>query len=178
MNGLENPADCASRDLYPTELLEYMHMWNCPDWLRHSCTEWPKQNSNTQSDEEREISLLVIGSTPSPLIPFERFSSFDHLKRITCWITRFVNNCRTKRRQDRGMSHLTTLELQQAENYWYNIIQLTHFKTEIDYLSNYQPLPSSRPLVSRNIRFLIVISCSEVKVSNNYLKHFMNPSTL
>ena len=74
VNGLENPADCASRGIYPTELLDYMLWWNGPDWLRHSCTEWPKQNSitpNTQSDEEREISLLVIGSNPSPLIPFE-----------------------------------------------------------------------------------------------------------
>ena len=152
VSGLENPADCASRGLYPTELLDHPLWWNGPDWLKLSPDNWPKQSSvipNVPSDEEREISLLVTESDPPPVIPLDRFSSFNHLKRVTSWIARFARNCRSTP-QERIQSCLTTLELQQAENYWYKTIQSAHFKMEIDCLRNDLPLPKSSLLVSRN----------------------------
>ena len=32
-------------------------------------------------------------SQSAPLIPFSRYSSFDHLKRVTAWIVRFIDSC-------------------------------------------------------------------------------------
>ena len=33
VRGTDNPADCASRGLFPVELLEYQIWWNGPNWL-------------------------------------------------------------------------------------------------------------------------------------------------
>ena len=33
VNGKQNSADCASRGMYPSELLEYKLWWNGPEWL-------------------------------------------------------------------------------------------------------------------------------------------------
>ena len=43
VNGLVNPADCASRGLFPSELLNFALWWDGPKWLRLSPDEWPKQ---------------------------------------------------------------------------------------------------------------------------------------
>ncbi len=101
---------------------------------------------NTRTDEEKEISLLVLESNHPSVIPYERFSTFDHLKRVTCWITRFALNCRRKR-EHWVLSCLTTLELQRAENYWYKVIQLTDCKTEVENLSDHRTWSDSSPRI-------------------------------
>ena len=44
VNGAENPADPASRGLFPSELLECSLWWNGPTWLKLSPADWPKQS--------------------------------------------------------------------------------------------------------------------------------------
>lgn len=39
--GSENPADCASRGLLPSELLTHDLWWNEPSWLSLPTSEWP-----------------------------------------------------------------------------------------------------------------------------------------
>ena len=43
VSGLDNPADCASRGLFPSELLRHSLWWEGPSWLRQSPADWPKQ---------------------------------------------------------------------------------------------------------------------------------------
>ncbi len=45
VEGKENPADCASRGLLPSELLGQSLWWNGPNWLKLNVDEWPKQHS-------------------------------------------------------------------------------------------------------------------------------------
>ena len=86
VSGIENPADCASRGLMPSELMEHKLWWNGPPWLRLASREWPTQY-NVPADripeEEREISLVTTVQTKQPIIPLDHYSSFSTLQRVT-----------------------------------------------------------------------------------------------
>lgn len=109
VNSADNPADCASRGLFPSELVQHELWWNAPHWLRQPSTQWPSQTSTPLPDlptkEERELCLHTVTNISTPVIPLEQFSSFLHLKRVTAWILQFIHNCRRKG-QDRPASTL------------------------------------------------------------------------
>ncbi len=146
----DNPADCASRGIYPSALLNDTLWWNGPTWLTGPPSNWPDQLSlppNKQELEEREVSLLVMTEKLSPIIPINQFSSFDHLKCITVWTIRFITNSRSKNPLERNKLHLTTMELQSAENYWIKVIQLVHFQSDRMSLKGSKTLSSSSSLL-------------------------------
>ena len=149
VNGTENPADSASRGLFPSELLDYSLWWNGPTWLKLSPADWPKQSllpPNDTHEEEREIALHLISQPCSPVIPFEQYSDFNHLKRVTAWILRFTKNCHSGT-QKRLTPLLSTEELHEAEYYWISIIQNDHFQNEIQTLKQECLLKKSSPLL-------------------------------
>ena len=151
--GLENPADCASRGLFPSELLDHPLWWNGPDWLHQDASQWPKQfntPSPTATDEERELSLHVTTSTPSPPLKIENYSSFTRLKRVTSWVFRFIHNCRSCKLNTEPIheTYLTTEELHKAEVYWYLNAQLAHFSEEIDAIKSKSDLNRSSAILS------------------------------
>ena len=95
INGFENLADCASRGLFPSELLNHSLWWNGPTWLKLPLADWPIQAllpPNNSQEEERDITLHSMSQSDSPVIPLDRYSSFNHLKRITAWILRLFGN--------------------------------------------------------------------------------------
>ena len=68
--------------------------------LQFAPANWPKQAPippADKSEDERKICLLTIAIPKSPLLLIDRYSSFTKLKRITAWILRFVNNCRSRK---------------------------------------------------------------------------------
>ena len=80
--GLENPADCASRGLFPSQLKEHELWWDGPHWLKSDSTVWPDQSSlplRIVPEEERNVCHLATTTTTQPIIPFDRFSSFSTL---------------------------------------------------------------------------------------------------
>ena len=80
------------------------------------------------------------------MIPFEQYSDFNHLKRMTAWILRFTKNCRSGT-QKRLTPLLSTEELHEAEYYWISIIQNDHFQNETQTLKQESPLKKSSPLL-------------------------------
>ena len=107
----ERPADCASRGLYPSELIDHQLWWNGPSWLRQSSEFWPKQTelvSENSVEESCETTLNAVEVKPSPVIDPSRF---NYLKRITAWIMRFVRKCRGESSQ----GSVLTAELKRAE---------------------------------------------------------------
>ena len=68
VSGVENPADCASRGLMPSELIEHELWWNGPEWLSEESTYWPKQ-SIVSTEEEKNICLTVIIGNQNPVLP-------------------------------------------------------------------------------------------------------------
>ena len=100
--GTENPADCASRGLFPSELLEHELWWDGPRWLRLSSTDRPKPSNLPQaelSDEEREVCLHTTTHQRITIIPVDHYSHFTRLKRVTAWALQFINNYRARQKK-------------------------------------------------------------------------------
>ena len=94
VSGVDNPADCASRGLYPSELVNHHLWWNGPEWLVKTEDEWPVAPilaGSVDAKEEKEV-YAFVSSDPLPML--DKYSSFNQLKRVTAWIRRFVTNCR------------------------------------------------------------------------------------
>ena len=92
VNGCENPADCASRGIFPSELVNHTLRWNGPNWLRLHLDRWPRQASLSPNDykeaknEEKGESCAMqtcLEAENGSLVPLDRYSSFTRLKRIT-----------------------------------------------------------------------------------------------
>ena len=68
--GDQNPADCASRGLFPMQLDEHELWWNGPIWLKLQPTQWPGPTEvppNEPSVEQNEICLHTDVKTNDPL---------------------------------------------------------------------------------------------------------------
>ena len=89
--GEDNPADCASRGMYSSEILNHTLWWSGPEWLKLDQDYWPKQSqvrSSLPPDESEELcsfAYAAVVKTP-PLIPFDRFSTFSQLVRVTAFV--------------------------------------------------------------------------------------------
>ena len=152
VNGIENPADCASRGLFRSELLENPLWWNGSTWLKMSPADWPRQSClppNDNQEERKEVNLNSTTQSISPVISLDKYSSFTHLIRITTWKLRFTKNCRPNALRCLTLS-LSTEELISAECYWNSLIQNTHFKIEIQALSKPSHLCPSSSLLPLN----------------------------
>ena len=146
-SGFENPADCASRGLFPSELLNHELWWSGPGWLYLPSSDWPKQPSSQKSEScDEEISLHVATHSKVPIIPMDHYSSFTRLKRVTAWMFRFINHCRTPSKRQ-SVSYLTAEELIAAETYWLLLSQSDHFAAEIEAIKE-KCLPNTSGLLS------------------------------
>lgn len=84
----------------------------------------------SQSEEEkRELCCLIVVRHRNPILPYDRFSSFIHLKRVIAWVLRFTNNC--KKRRNKITLPLTVSELASAESYWISLAQQDYFSGEL-----------------------------------------------
>ncbi len=148
----DNPADCASRGLYPSELLNHSLWWKGPDWLKSPKSKWPVlvPPPNDPSDEQSELCLVTTTSLKDPIIPLTHYSSFPRFQRVTDWIMRFAHNCRAGKNSTNRNSFLTAVELSRAENYWLRISQMSHFPQEISVLRTKGNLSTSSPLLLLN----------------------------
>ena len=153
VNGVENPADCASRGLLPSELVDHPLWWHGPDWLLHDPATWPKQHQlvpNTTFEEGDEICAFVARHHLDPPFSHEHYSSHIRLTRVTAWVIRFTVNCRTLTPNDRRVGPLTVSELRHAELYWVSFVQQEQFAEEISALKAGRKILRSSSLVSLN----------------------------
>ena len=70
----DNPADCASRGILPSQLIEHELWWTGPTWLFLEPSQWPKwENASVELpvEEEREICMVSISLLGEPVVPFE-----------------------------------------------------------------------------------------------------------
>jgi len=91
----ENPADCASRGLKPSELGRHVLYWNGPSFLLNPPDRWSSETPRLPVEEIPEVkSASLLISSDQTLEWFDRYSSFQHMLRVLAWVKRFVSGCR------------------------------------------------------------------------------------
>ena len=146
----ENPADCASRGLLPSELITHHIWWKGPKWLQQSPDYWPHYSHLpiTVSEEERDVTLIASSVQNETIFPLDRYSDFKKLKRVTARIMRFTENCRNAVKRNTCNKYLTTSELLNAEHYWLKAMQHEYYLTEITSLEKKKRLSRSSSILS------------------------------
>ncbi|XP_029170207.1 uncharacterized protein LOC114939928 [Nylanderia fulva] len=144
--GQDNPADCASRGVTPSELTNHTLWWTGPTWLLEEETAWPIAEVNTQEDdlsERRAVSLLtksLVVMEPELLL---RFSSLHRLLRVTAWCRRWLRTAEPTNTPGRP---LTSDELEVALSHWLRGVQALHFPDEVTAISAGRTVATRSPL--------------------------------
>ena len=146
VSGTDNPADCASRGIFPSDLIDHPLWWSGPTWLSQDQSCWPQSNLPTSDapEEKQELCLVTNVMPESKLIDLERYSSYSKLRRIIAWVVRFVRNCKSSNTRKSGP--LTTDELSKADVVLLSLAQTDDFRSEIQALEKKKSLPRSSPL--------------------------------
>lgn len=149
----DNPADCASRGMSPSDLEQHALWWNGPMWLKLSEKEWPIKSIQPSSEVElRAVSYIILNSSTNCCENdqlLEKYSSIKRLIRVTGFCLRFIHNCR-KKGDDRNLKWLLASEIQIATTFWIRHSQEKHFADEIGYLKNGQPISVSSRIICLN----------------------------
>ncbi|XP_054723428.1 uncharacterized protein LOC129233424 [Uloborus diversus] len=143
----QNPADCASRGLLPSELLKFELWWSGPHWLRHE--EIPHVEVPLSTDalkEERKKASCLYGTLSVDFPIIVKVSSYVKLRHMIAWCLRFIKNVRYPK--NRNIGYLTSDEMKAARNILVKIVQKQEFSTEYLHLENKKPLPANSKLLS------------------------------
>lgn len=150
VRGKENPADCASRGLRPSQLIHHDLWWNGPSWLSKQQLSWPSgkfKPARLEHLEERTgKGIIAVVHQSSYWDLLDKYSSLTKLLRITAICRRFI--MRLKRVERSSLNYpLTPMELEESRIFWVQTIQKAWFSGEIQTLQRGEGLPRSNPMV-------------------------------
>ena len=124
VKGKENPADCASRGILPTELPSHSLWWTGPSWLHEfdaSSSPFEAETLSTDLEARPIKSHTVHVESDEPacimLTLINKYSSWGRLLRVTAYLWRFISNARihTTHAIHRRFGPLVVEDLRQAE---------------------------------------------------------------
>lgn len=132
----ENPADCASRGIYPHELQDHSLWWEGPKFLKKSTFDKVNTvNITTNIDiKNTHITSHLQTQSNNELTIIEKFSSLNKLIRCITMCLRFAYNCKNpvKKRTETPM----VAELKIAESTCIKLVQQQAFPDEYTQLKN------------------------------------------
>lgn len=134
----DNPADCASRGISPSELVNHPLWWHGPSWLQLPSPAWPASNFTPidvlSLDEVKSTPLTVLVTAPRLQWDLlSRYSSWTKLLHVMAYILRFIVN---SRRQGHQVGPLSVCEVQAAQLHIFKLVQRDSFPNDIFALQN------------------------------------------
>ncbi|KAL0861024.1 hypothetical protein ABMA27_009546 [Loxostege sticticalis] len=137
-----NPADCASRGLYPSKLIKFDLWWNGPEFLQNLETEKCINNLTCLYTTNAELKTKKVATLTTNQehhfidILINKCSSLTRVTRVTAWILRFITNARSKTKLD--AKYLTTSEITAAREQIIKYVQSTEFNNEYKQLMKHE----------------------------------------
>ena len=156
VNGKDNPADIVSRGLPLNELQNNNMWWHGPEFLRqdkfdYSC-DFSIDNEQLPDLKPQQISMLCTNSTDNGItviIDYNRFSSFNRLRRATAYVLRFIHNTRASV-NDRKTGSLSVDELDSSVVILARLAQRQSFYQEYNDLTK-QSVVKSKRVIGLNV---------------------------
>ena len=149
----ENPADCSSRGMMPSELLNYHLWWEGPTWLKLDPYPIPHQppRRSVEPLEMKTVNLTVV----SPETLKDRLNNLPHpyysTLAITAWCLRFINRIKHGPYQpDQRTRRLTGTEVNRARDWILQQDQSTNFPKERRALGKGAAIPPTSRLKALN----------------------------
>ena len=148
----ENPADCSSRGMLPSELLNHSLWWDGPLWLQ--------QDPYLEPHQPPRRTLLPMELRPTNIvIPYyslasriqERAAGYHTILAETAWCLRFIQRIRHGRpNPDTRTRHLTGVEITQARDWLLRENQTVNFPKEKKALERGLVIPPTSRLRALN----------------------------
>lgn len=149
----DNPADIASRGVYPKELVDNKLWWNGPNWLKDDKSRWPIDRkleiSTVLESLKVKSNMKCLNTNITEETVLNRFSSLQKLLRITVYCIRFKNNCSTHNKR-RIQGWITTNEIHTALIIWIKNTQSKAFQSELYKLKNKKEISNKSQILSFN----------------------------
>lgn len=139
-----NAADCASRGILPSELLNHPLWWHGPQFLHDEHFVLPKNTKYETNFGEKIAFNNMHDSVSSSILP--DVSSFSKMRNQIAYSHRFIWNCKNKQNKKTGI--LLPSELKNATDAIIKIIQRDAFSEEIKILIKNKILPKSSRIIA------------------------------
>jgi len=138
----DNPADCASRGLPPSSLVNMKLYWHRPAFLTQAPSTWCPDIPPLEDGIIPEIKSvsLTVDTPPLEIEWIERFSSYDQMLNVVAWVRRFIGRSRPRNRITYATSYLTSSERREA------LVIVTRVSQHIHLSQLVQELNSSRTI--------------------------------
>lgn len=157
VSSTDNPADCASRGVSPTDLKNHPLWWTGPKWLLDSPDKWPSRTEasafSTDIDQRKTSELLCLTNTVSSSLwnDLSEFSTKRKIVRVLGYCLRFIRNIQEKDKSKRLYHHyLQPAELQTSLQTVLLLVQSSAFHDDIKRLQNKMELGRQSKLLSLN----------------------------
>ncbi|XP_015125487.1 uncharacterized protein LOC107047249, partial [Diachasma alloeum] len=152
VSGKENPADCASRGITPSQLADHHLWWTGPDWINQDPEDWPRSTIDAPPMDIPEVAKEAKPAKSHPVVQrineiaelLNRYSTMARLLAVTATINRAID--RFRRPPMPPGSILTTRDLNDARLFWVKITQHQYFVSELRVLLRNQQLPRNHQL--------------------------------
>ncbi|XP_036345881.1 uncharacterized protein LOC118755141 [Rhagoletis pomonella] len=183
----DNPADCASRGVLPTELARHSLWWHGPSWLSSPRSQWPTFGNTTPSNDSHVIieqrkppsDIVLCAQDDQPALDklITKSSTWIRLLRVVAYCQRFIRRCRRSEAEPNPLTNaLSARDLKLATNAIVRYCQVNTFREEVCQLKMGQPLKAKSRLL-RFTPFLDEVGVLRVggRIKNAFLPDSVHP---